>query len=60
MTFDEALIEEIAPGLLASHRELLAALTGMLARYDYHDQLPDDHPIIAGRAAIARAEGRQP
>jgi hypothetical protein len=37
---------------------LLTALKAMLVHFDFGDQLPGDHPIVAARAAVANAEGR--
>ena len=43
--------------LIAAAPDLLEACKGLLAKYDFGDDLPDDHPIVAARAALSRVSG---
>lgn len=37
-------------------KELAHALVAMLAKYDFADQLPADHPVVAARTVIKKAK----
>ena len=41
--------------LIAAAPDMLAALAGMLRSFDFGEEFPTDHPIVAARAAIAQA-----
>lgn len=41
--------------LIATAPDLYAALHKMLAAYDFGEHFPDDHPIVASRAALNKA-----
>lgn len=43
--------------LIAAAPDLLAALRAFMARFDFGEAFPADHPITAARAAIASATG---
>jgi len=50
--------DEIANArLIAAAPDLLEACKGLLAKYDFGDDLPEDHPIVAARAALSRVSG---
>jgi hypothetical protein len=43
--------------LIAAAPDLLEVCKGLLAKYDFGDDLPEDHPIVAARAALSRVSG---
>lgn len=43
--------------LIAAAPDLLEACKGLLTKYDFGDDLPEDHPIVAARAALSRVSG---
>jgi hypothetical protein len=43
--------EDLDAGVL---NDMVEALKGLMARYDFDDELPPDHPIVAARAVLAK------
>lgn len=51
------LIHDADAHLIVAAPDLLAACKGLLAVYEYTADLPEGHPILVARAAVAKAEG---